>query len=151
MTTSSQQSGRPLPAGVVGLSSIDRGQRTERRDAAPSGTLLVGQGIQVKGQIEACQTLVVEGRVEAALAANALDVLKGGLFQGTAEVEKAVIAGTFDGDLTVRDQLTIKAGGRASGKIRYGRVTIETGGEISGDVATSQDDETENQVKGNVA
>ena len=70
---------RPLPPGVVGLSTLERGQRTERRESAPSGTLIVGEGIQVKGKIESCQRLVVEaGLVEAVrsghLAGAALDV-----------------------------------------------------------------------------
>ena len=140
---------RPLPAGVVGLSHLDRGRKADRNDAAPSGTLLVGQGIQVKGEIESCRTLVVEGRVEASLAASKLEVLKDGLFRGTAEVDKAEIAGTFDGTLTVRDRLTIKASGRASGTIRYGKISVEAGGEITGDVDV--DGAAQARAKDNVA
>ena len=125
---------RPLPTGVVGLSQLDRGRKADRNDAAPSGTLLVGQGIQVKGEIETCRSLVVEGRVEASLTASKLEVLKDGLFRGAVEVDKAEIAGTFDGTLTVRDRLTIKATGRASGVIRYGKLNVEAGGEIAGDI-----------------
>lgn len=129
---------RPLPPGVVGLAALERGQRTERRKSAPSGTLIVGEGIQVKGKIESCQRLVVEGHVEAAMSADALDVLAKGMFEGTAEVENAEIAGTFDGTLTVRGQLTIKDSGRVSGTILYGRILIEAGGEISGDIDTTR-------------
>ncbi len=133
MTLSTLQ--RPLPSGVVGLSHADRGSRQERREAAPGGTLLVGQAIKVKGQIESCQNLVVEGRVEAELAAKSLCVLKGGLFKGTAEVDKADIAGSFEGTLTVHGALAIKGSGTATGRIRYQRITIEGGGEIAGDVS----------------
>jgi cytoskeletal protein CcmA (bactofilin family) len=139
MTLSTSQ--RSLPAGVVGLSHADRGPRQERREAAPNGTLLVGQAIKVKGQIESCQNLVVEGRVEAALAAKTLSVLKGGLFKGTAEVDKADIAGTVEGTLTVHGTLAIKGSGKASGRIRYQRITIEDGGEIAGDVAVGAETE----------
>ncbi len=133
MTLSISQ--RPLPAGVVGLSHPDRGPRQEHREAAASGTLLVGQAIKVKGQIESCQTLIVEGRVEAELTAKSLSVLKGGLFKGTAEIDKAEIAGSFEGTLTVRGPLAIKGSGRVTGRIRYQRIAIEGGGEIAGDVA----------------
>ncbi len=138
MTLSISQ--RSLPAGVVGLSHGDRGLRQERREAAPSGTLLVGQAIKVKGQIESCQNLVVEGRVEAELAAQTLTVLKGGLFKGTAEVDKADIAGDFEGALTVHGTLSIKSSGTATGQIRYQRIAIETGGEIAGDVAVGAEE-----------
>lgn len=36
--------------------------------------------------------------------------------------------------MTARQQLIIHATGRVSGKIRYGKILIEEGGEISGDV-----------------
>ena len=125
---------RPLPAGVVGLPAAERGARPERQDKAPSGTLLVGQGIQIKGQIESCDILVVEGQVDASLVGEALEVLRDGLFKGTAEVERAEVAGRVEGSLTVRDHLVIKPTGRVAGTIRYAQISIEKGGEISGDV-----------------
>ncbi len=149
MTISTQQ--RPLPAGVVGLSQIARGLRSERREATPSGTLIIGRDIQVKGEIKSCQSLIVEGRVEASLAAEALHVLNGGLFKGSAEVERADIAGTFEGTLTVRGQLSIKANGRVSGRIRYARINIEAGGEIAGEVAVDAEAGAEAPAKGHVA
>ena len=145
MTLSTSQ--RSLPSGVVGLSHANRGPRQERCEATPSGTLLVGQAIKVKGQIESCQNLVVEGRVEAELAAKSLSVLKGGLFKGTAEVDKADIAGRFEGTLTVHGTLAIKASGKATGRIRYDRITIEGGGEIAGDVSPGAEEEAAGPAK----
>ncbi len=154
MTFSTSQ--RSLPSGVVGLTHPDRTPRQERREATPSGTLLVGRAIKVKGQIEACQNLVVEGRVEAELTAQSLTVLNGGLFKGSAEVDKAEIAGHFEGTLTVHGPLSIKSGGRASGRIRYERITIDSGGEIVGDVTIGAEAEAEAEAaakrkKGHVA
>lgn len=137
MTITTQQ--RPLPAGIVGIAHIERGPRQDQRSGTPSGTLLVGHGIQIKGEIESCQTLTVEGRVEAALDAKSLQVLDGGVFKGRAQVDKAEIAGSFDGTLTVRGQLSIKSSGRVSGKIRYDRIIIEGGGELSGDVGSQSE------------
>ncbi len=150
MTLSPSQ--RSLPSGVVGLSHADRGPRQEHREAASSGTLLVGQAIKVKGQIESCKSLVVEGRVEAEFVAQSLTVLKGGLFKGTAEVDRADIEGTFEGTLTVLGTLAIKAGGKATGCIRYQRIHIEGGGEIAGDVAvcTQAEDEAEDEDEAKV-
>ncbi len=141
MTISTLQ--RPLPAGIVGLSQAVRGARQEHREAAPSGTLLVGQAIKFKGQIESCQYLVVEGRVEAGIAAKSLTVLKGGSFKGTAEVDRADIAGDFEGTLTVRGTLTIKSSGTAKGQISYQDIAIESGGKIAGDVGVGAKAETQ--------
>ena len=127
---------RPLPRGVVGIAQMERAQAATRQDSTASGTLIVGEGIHVKGQVEDCRVLVVEGRVEVSLKADRLEVRKGGTFVGTAEVEDADIAGSVDGTLIVRTRLSIADGGRAAGKVRYGRLAIEGGGEISGDVDT---------------
>ncbi|MCY1538651.1 hypothetical protein D9M68_742030 [compost metagenome] len=43
----------------------------------------------------------------------------------------------FDGNLTVRQKLVIYATGRVTGKIRYGKVVIEEGGQLSGDIECS--------------
>jgi len=97
--------------------------------------LIVGRDIVLNGEIAACDKLVVEGRVEAKLAnSRAIEVAESGVFRGSAEIEDAEISGEFDGTLTVRGLLTVRATGRVSGDIRYGRISIETGGEIAGTV-----------------
>jgi cytoskeletal protein CcmA (bactofilin family) len=56
-------------------------------------------------------------------------------------MDVAEIRGSFQGQLTVRKHLVIYATGRVSGEIRYGKIEIEEGGELSGKVSTlaSQD------------
>ena len=57
-----------------------------------------------------------------------------GAFHGTAEIDIAEIHGKFDGTLTVREKLVIYGSGKVSGKIRYGKVVIEEGGELTGQI-----------------
>jgi cytoskeletal protein CcmA (bactofilin family) len=57
-----------------------------------------------------------------------------GAFKGSADIDIAEIHGQFDGNLTVRDKLVIYAQGKVNGTIRYGKVIIEEGGQLSGDV-----------------
>jgi cytoskeletal protein CcmA (bactofilin family) len=97
--------------------------------------LIVGPDIKLKGaEITDCDTLVVEGRVEAAMESRVLQIAEIGVFDGKAAVDTAEIRGRFDGELTVRKQLVIRATGHVSGKIRYGKLSIEEGGELSGDI-----------------
>lgn len=97
--------------------------------------LIVGPDIKLKGaEITDCDTLVVEGRVEAAMESRVLQIAEIGVFVGKAAVDMAEIHGRFDGELTVRKQLVIRATGHVSGKIRYGKLSIEEGGELSGDI-----------------
>lgn len=97
--------------------------------------LIVGGGIALNGEIRTCDTLVVEGRVEAVLQdCKNIEILAPGEFKGAAEVDVADISGRFDGDLTARQRLIVRAGGKVLGKIRYGQLEIERGGVLSGEV-----------------
>lgn len=118
--------------------------RSEPRDGAkfarPSeesaSKLIVGPDIKLKGaEITDCDTLVVEGRVEASMDSRVIQISENGVFAGKVGVDVAEIRGRFEGELTARKQLVIRAGGRVTGKIRYGKVAIEEGGELSGDVS----------------
>lgn len=102
----------------------------------PGGSrLIVGPDIKLKGvEITDCDTLVVEGTVEASMDSRVVQIAEHGVFNGTVSIDIAEIRGRFDGELTARDQLVIHATGRVSGKIRYGKIKIEEGGEISGDI-----------------
>jgi len=97
--------------------------------------LIVGYGIVLSGQILSCEQLVVEGQVEAELEnSQSIEISDTGVFKGSADIENATVSGSFEGVLTVRGELTVRAGGRVEGEIRYGKLCIESGGEIIGSV-----------------
>lgn len=104
--------------------------------ATESGSkLIVGPNIKLKGvEITDCDTLVVEGRVEATMNSRVIQIAESGAFKGAAEIDIAEIRGEFDGELTVRQKLVIYATGKVSGKVRYGKVVIEEGGQLSGEI-----------------
>ena len=104
--------------------------------------LIVGKDIELSGEIKSCDKLVVEGSVEAGLSdSNALEVTDSGIFKGTAVIDTADIAGRFEGDLTVRERLYVRATGQVQGKIRYKALEIEGGGRVGGTmVELSEDD-----------
>jgi len=113
-------------------------------DAAPKSAeeaagskLIVGPNIKLKGvEIDDCDTLVVEGRVEATMVSRAIQIAENGAFNGKVDVDVAEIRGAFQGEMTARRKLVIHASGKVSGKIRYGKILVQEGGEVSGDVGT---------------
>jgi cytoskeletal protein CcmA (bactofilin family) len=106
-----------------------------RRNEGDLRKLTVGREITLSGEITSCDMLVIEGSVEANLTnCRDIDIAESGLFKGAASIEEAEIRGRFEGNLTVRKRLLIKASGRVSGTIRYGQIEIECGGQISGDI-----------------
>ena len=122
----------PAPA-----QSVQPAPAPTRASEGKGSKLIVGPDIKLKGvEITDCDTLVVEGRVEASMDSRVIHIADQGTFQGTAGIDVAEIHGRFEGELTVRKQLVIHATGKVTGKIRYGKLTIEEGGELSGDVGT---------------
>lgn len=113
---------------------------TEPSRAARSvgARMTVGPGIKLKGEVSDCDTLVVEGTVEATLVSEVLEVAEGGTYTGTATVTDAEIHGQFEGELTVTGVLQIRSTGHVTGTIKYGRIEVESGGEIAGTVTREE-------------
>jgi len=135
------------PATNGGGAGANHGRpQNARRQAGNSGTqrdpesegskLTVGRNIHLSGEITACDTLVVEGRVEASMNSRIIEISETGVFTGQAVIDSAYIRGRFDGNLTVRKCLVIDSTGEVVGDIRYGEISIEPGGQISGKIET---------------
>lgn len=104
-------------------------------DAVGGNRLIVGPDVKLKGaEILDCDTLVVEGRVEATMDSRVMHIAEKGVFSGKVSIDVAEVYGTFEGELTARQQLVIHETGRVSGTIRYGKILIDEGGELSGDI-----------------
>jgi cytoskeletal protein CcmA (bactofilin family) len=125
----------PIPAPVAPPPVASAPPSTSRRSETGLRQLTVGREISLSGEIASCDTLIVEGSVEANLQnCRDVDIAETGLFKGSAEIDNADVRGMFEGNLVVRKRLLIRSGGQVSGTIRYGQIEIELGGVISGDV-----------------
>jgi len=114
--------------------------------ATPAGTslgdnvggarLIVGPDVKLKGaEILDCDTLVVEGRVEATMDSRAIRIAEKGSFIGKVSIDVAEIHGRFEGELTARSQLIIHSTGRVSGTIRFAKLVVAEGGELNGEIS----------------
>lgn len=123
-TSAAPSTAAPAPAAVSTASA-----------AEGESKLTVGPNIKLKGvEITDCDTLVVEGSVEATMDSRVIQISERGSFKGSAEIDIAEIRGSFDGTLTVRQKLVIYATGKVTGRVRYGKVVIEEGGQLSGEI-----------------
>jgi cytoskeletal protein CcmA (bactofilin family) len=108
----------------------------EKGEERKESKLIVGPDIKMKGvEVADCDTLVVEGRIEATLDSRVLQIAPNGTFCGTVAVDTAEIHGKLEGDLTVRKQLVIHSTGKVSGKIRYAKIKVEEGAELAGEIS----------------
>ena len=104
--------------------------------------LLIGREIHLKGgKITSCTRLTLDGQVEdsSLIGAKALEVSTVGIFKGKADVDEAIIAGKFEGTLTARSRLVVNKTGSINGKVTYGSIVIEPGGQISGEMNSISD------------
>ena len=122
---------RMVPPSIASAVNHAGGQETRSK-------LTVGPNIKLRGvEITDCDTLVVDGCVEATINSRVIQISEQGAFIGNAEFDVAEIRGQFDGELTVRQKLVVYASGRVTGKVRYGKLVIEEGGQLTGDVQLS--------------
>jgi len=125
------------PARAESAEPKSQGPATSKTEDTSKSRLIVGPEITLKSaEITDCDTIVVEGRVEATTDARVMQIADTGTIVGTVSVDIAEVRGRFEGELTVRKTLVIHPTGRVSGKIRYGKVVIEEGGELTGEIGT---------------
>ncbi|MEE2689631.1 MAG: polymer-forming cytoskeletal protein [Pseudomonadota bacterium] len=131
------------------MSNIPGNTRPERLPGSPvdSRRLIVGRDICLSGAITACDTLVVEGRVEAALQeSHRMEIAESGYFKGNVDIAVAEIKGEFEGELIARERLIIRKTGRVTGKITYTEIEIERGGKLSGNIKLISANESKNKT-----
>ena len=128
--------GAPTKARPIGMAQASAGGAAGgRTNEVDRRTLIIGQGISLAGEVNSCDRLIVEGAIEATLQkCQHVIIAETGVFNGTASTENADVRGRFEGELVVSKRLLIRAGGQVLGKITYGEIEIESGGEISGAV-----------------
>ncbi|MCB5184855.1 polymer-forming cytoskeletal protein [Methylobacillus gramineus] len=139
----------PIPGHMAAVASASTPKQEPKpapsvhADVHTGSRLIVGPDVKLKGaEIQDCDILVVEGRVEATMDSRVIQIAAEGSFSGKVGIDVAEVHGNFDGELTARSQLIIHATGRVSGKIRYGKIFIEEGGELSGDIASLSSEES---------
>lgn len=136
------QAYRPTPPSVARMpesarSPISATSTLDKTNKANRRILTVGNDILLKGEIATCDRLVIEGKVDASLNdVHTVEIAETGSFKGTAQIEDAEISGLFEGELVVRNRLVIYASGKVRGKITYGEIEIERGGEMTGEIKT---------------
>jgi cytoskeletal protein CcmA (bactofilin family) len=96
--------------------------------------LTVGREISLQGEITNCDQLIVEGSVTANLTCQDVAIMESGVLKGAVELGSVEVRGLFEGTLNVSGRLLIRSTGRVVGKVRYGQIEIEIGGQVSGEL-----------------
>jgi cytoskeletal protein CcmA (bactofilin family) len=98
------------------------------------GVLVIGEEAILKGEIRNCREIEIFGYVEGLLEAGKVTVHPQGRLFGTVKAETAEIFGQLQGDVRVKQLIAIRNNGTVTGNVKYGRLAMEEGGELSASV-----------------
>ena len=99
-----------------------------------SRVLIIQQDTFLKGEVRNAGRIEVFGYVEGDVAGDLLVVQPGGRCFGNVKVENADIHGTLQGDVFVRQLITIRGSGSVNGNVKYGRLAMELGANLTAEV-----------------
>jgi cytoskeletal protein CcmA (bactofilin family) len=101
-----------------------------------SGVLIVTEGTVIRGvrELRNCRQLEVHGYVEGEVSAGNVLVHPTGQLFGTVAADTAEIHGTVQGDVAIKHLIDIRSSGNVSGNVRYGRLALEMGGNLSAEM-----------------
>ncbi|KAG5175855.1 polymer-forming cytoskeletal-domain-containing protein [Tribonema minus] len=94
--------------------------------------MIVGAGIVARGELEGCAKLVVHGHYEGDFKGEELIIGMGGKYIGDVTVERAVVAGSYEGHLVVKKLLDVSPGGLVEGHITYKEMRKAEGATVNG-------------------
>jgi cytoskeletal protein CcmA (bactofilin family) len=108
------------------------------RSSAPAAKSLatLGPGLTVKGQISGDEDLQVEGKVEGpiSLKGQRLTVGSAGEIVSDVHAREVIVYGKVRGNLFAEDRVEVKKDGSVIGNITGGRVLIEDGAYLKGQI-----------------
>jgi cytoskeletal protein CcmA (bactofilin family) len=111
------------------------------------GVILIGKGTRVIGEISDCTTVEIQGVVEGKLLASSVIIREGGGFKGSLQADQAEIHGVMEGNAVVNDLLDIRSTGTVAADLAYGRLSVEAGGQMTGNILARISIESSNTPK----
>jgi len=93
------------------------------------------QGTVVEGDIQSKSDIRIDGQIKGSLKCDAKVIVgpTGGI-EGEVHCKNAVVEGRFQGTLVVEDLLTIKEKANVNGQVRYGKLVVQPGAVLVGDL-----------------
>ena len=103
------------------------------------GLVVVGKGAKISGEITNCSQVEIEGALEGNVVAEAVIIRAGGWLKGKVHSDRAEVHGTLEGQIQVQEHLDIRSTGQVSGELAYGRLSVESGGRLAGNIQLYSD------------
>jgi cytoskeletal protein CcmA (bactofilin family) len=99
-----------------------------------AGASVIREDMRITGDIRRCSRLDVFGTIDGRVSAGVLVVHRGGRVIGEVTADSAEIDGLLKGRVAVRQLISIGSNGVVTGNVRYGRLALAAGGDLSADM-----------------
>jgi cytoskeletal protein CcmA (bactofilin family) len=99
-----------------------------------SRALIIREDAFLKGEIRNAGRIEVFGYIEGDVSGELLVVQPGGRCFGRVKVDSADVHGTLQGDVVVRQLITVRGTGEVIGNVKYGRLAMEMGGTLTAEM-----------------
>lgn len=95
---------------------------------------VIQEDTTIVGKIRNCRQIEIRGYVEGDLVAESVVVHEGGRLHGTVKADTAEVLGTLQGDVSVKNLISIRSSGSVNGNVRYGQLAMEMGADLSAEL-----------------
>ena len=132
------------------LESIRKEEVAVKKTKAPinsASSLQIGNGVTITGTIKADNEVTIEGTLDGDVDCHCLMVNKSGNIKGKVKTETMIIEGKAEGEITINDLLQIKSTGSVNGKVIYGKIEVEDGGKLIGEINYHDKDNKQEEFK----
>lgn len=98
---------------------------------------VIGSSLEVEGDIEGAEELVVQGRLKGGISGGQSVVIEAsGQVEAEIEAASVRISGTLNGKIHAKERVEIDAEGRMQGDIQAPRISISEGAHYKGHIDT---------------
>ena len=99
-----------------------------------SGSLLVGEGVFIKGTMRVPGVASVDGKLEGELSADSVFIQQNGSMDGQTTANHVRVAGTLTDTTVANRTLVVESTGLVAGSITYQELEIKKGGSLQGGI-----------------
>ncbi len=125
----------PFDNGTSRARGRSRVSSEKKSDQIASGTVLIGEGVLINGEVRNCKTVEIRGTIEGDIEAENAIVHQDGKVNGSLTAHNLEIGGVAEGKIAANGTLNIYKSGSVNGQIAYGELIIEPGAIIIGDLS----------------
>ena len=95
---------------------------------------IISETSSLKGELKMLGNVIIMGSFTGSIISRTLEIFKDGKAFGSIEAENVTIAGYFEGEIACSALLTIAKTGAVRGRVAYGALSVELGGQLDAEV-----------------